>query len=55
MIEGKGTVFPVAGSLKLFSDGSRCRSGSRDDVMLRNTKSWRKRGSACRARGVGFN
>ena len=35
--EGKGEVSPDVGSLKPFSDGLRLRSGSRDDVTLRNT------------------
>ena len=39
--EGKGEVSPDVGSLKPFSDGLRLRSGSRDDVTLRNTNNWR--------------
>lgn len=37
---GNGLVSPDFGSLKHFSDGLRCRSGSRDDVTLRNRNNW---------------
>jgi len=37
VMEGKGCRFSVSGSMKLFSDSVRCRSGSLLVVNLRNT------------------